>query len=63
VNIRAVGSINMPTVAASELIYPLQVIGSGQACIPDYNLSVPVDVPRLKLRLGLMQRNVLRKCH
>jgi hypothetical protein len=34
-----------------------------QHAIDDYNLSVPVDVPRLNLRLGLMQRNVLRKCH
>jgi hypothetical protein len=54
VNVRAVGSINVSTVAASELVNPLQVIGSGQASISDYNLSVPVDVPRFDLSLGLV---------
>jgi hypothetical protein len=73
VNIGAVGSINVPAVAASDLIYPLQVIGTRQACISDYNLSVPVDVSRLDPNFPcpvfdsparwLMQGNVLTDCH
>jgi hypothetical protein len=59
-DIGAIGSINVSTVAASEFVNPLQVIGSRQASISDYNLSVPVDVPRLDLRLGLTQSDVLR---
>ncbi len=62
-NIRAVRSIHMPTVAASELINPLQMISSGQAGVSDYNLSVSVDVPWFNLSFWFMHINVLTQCH